>query len=109
MAGRPAVFVDRDDTLNKDCPYCRTPDEIHLLPTVAEGVRAMNAAGLPVIVVTNQSGIARGYFTERDLAAVHRRLRDLLAAEGTDAGAGYAVRTPAETPSGEDDRDARAG
>lgn len=78
MAGRPAVFVDRDDTLNKDCPYCSKPEDIVLLPTVAEGVRHLNAAGLLVVVVTNQSGVARGYFTERDLHAMHAKLRDDL-------------------------------
>lgn len=82
MPGRPAVFVDRDNTLNKDCPYCRRPEDIVLLPTVAEGVRRLNDAGLLVLVVTNQSGIARGYFTEADLAAMHAKLRDDLALGG---------------------------
>lgn len=82
VPGRPAVFVDRDDTLNQDCPYCRTPEQIHLLPTVAEGVRVLNHAGLPVVVVTNQSGIGRGLFTERDLFEMHAKLQADLALRG---------------------------
>jgi histidinol-phosphate phosphatase family protein len=76
------VFVDRDDTLNQDCPYCAKPEQIVLLPTVAAGVRVLNEAGLPVVVVTNQSGVARGYFTEADLAAMHAKLRADLARGG---------------------------
>jgi histidinol-phosphate phosphatase family protein len=79
MPGRRAVFVDRDDTLNKDCPYCRKPEDIELLPTVAEGVRQLNDAGLLVLVVTNQSGVGRGFFSEDELAAMHHKLqRDLI-------------------------------
>ena len=82
MAGRAAVFVDRDDTLNKDCPYCKRPEDIVLLPSVVEGVRRLNEAGLPVLVVTNQSGIGRGFFTEADLEAMHAKLRADLALGG---------------------------
>jgi histidinol-phosphate phosphatase family protein len=82
VGGQPAVFVDRDDTLNQDCPYCSKPEQIVLLPTVAAGVRALNEAALPVVVVTNQSGIGRGLFTEADLAAMHAKLQADLAKEG---------------------------
>jgi histidinol-phosphate phosphatase family protein len=82
VAGQSAVFVDRDDTLNKDCPYCSKPEQIVLLPTVGEGVRLLNEAGLPVFVVTNQSGIGRGFFTEQDLAAIHAKMQADLAALG---------------------------
>jgi histidinol-phosphate phosphatase family protein len=83
VAGRAAVFVDRDDTLNKDCPYCARPEDIVLLPTVAEGVRRLNDAALPVVVITNQSGIGRGLFTEADLEAMHAKMQaDLRAQTG---------------------------
>ena len=90
MAGRrPAAFVDRDDTLNRDCPYCRRPEDIVLLPTVAEGVRLLNEARVPVIVVTNQSGVGRGYFTETDLRDMHAKLQADLAAAGARVDAFY--------------------
>jgi histidinol-phosphate phosphatase family protein len=82
VQGRAACFVDRDDTLNRDCPYCRKPEDIVLLPTVPEGVRVLNDAGLPVVVVTNQSGIGRGLFTEADLQAMHAKMQRDLQGQG---------------------------
>ena len=55
------------------------PDGLELIPTVAEGIRRLNEAKIPVVVVTNQSGIGRGYFTEETLAKIHDRLRQMLA------------------------------
>jgi D-glycero-D-manno-heptose 1,7-bisphosphate phosphatase len=81
-AGRPAVFLDRDGTLLDELGYLSDPDRVRLLPGAADAVRALNEAGLPVVVVTNQSGIARGYFTEEDLERVHARLREVLAVHG---------------------------
>lgn len=77
-AHRPAVFVDRDNTLIEDPGYISHPDQVRLLPGVAEAVARLRAAGYPVVVVSNQSGVARGYFTEDDLTAVHRRMQQLL-------------------------------
>ena len=79
---RPAVFLDRDGTLIEDLHYLGDPAGVALLPGAAEAVRRLNAGGWLVVLVTNQSGIGRGSFTEGDYAAVHRRLADLLAAEG---------------------------
>jgi D-glycero-D-manno-heptose 1,7-bisphosphate phosphatase len=77
-----AVFLDRDGTLVDELGFLRRPEDLRLLPRAAEGVRAFNAAGWRVIVVTNQSGLARGLFTPDDLAAVHARLEAALAEEG---------------------------
>jgi len=82
MTGRAGVFLDRDGTLIDELGYLGDPDGVHLYPGAAAAVRALNEAGLPVVLVTNQSGVARGMFTEADVAAVHRRLERELAAEG---------------------------
>ena len=76
------VFLDRDGTLNRDVPYCSRPEDLELLPTVPEGIKLLNQHGLRVVVVTNQSGVARGYFTEQTLQRIHQKLRDELAKAG---------------------------
>lgn len=82
MTQKVAVFVDRDGTICFDRHYLADPDGLELIPTVAEGIRRLNEAGIPVIVVTNQSGIARGRFNEKRLGEIHDRLRQLLAEKG---------------------------
>ena len=80
-----AVFVDRDGTLNvspEPGAYVLHPDQLRLLPGAASAVRALNVAGVEVHVVTNQRCVALGLVDEPGLAAVHRRLVALLAAEG---------------------------
>ncbi|MDD1769499.1 MAG: SIS domain-containing protein, partial [Methanomassiliicoccales archaeon] len=62
--GRPTVFIDRDNTMAKDVPYCPKPEDMKLLPGVGEAIRRLNDAGLLVIVITNQSGVSRGFFNE---------------------------------------------
>jgi len=79
---RPAVFLDRDGTIIRDLNYIGRPEQVELLPRAASSIRRLNEAGWLVIVVTNQSGIARGYFTEADYNRVRARLTELLAAEG---------------------------
>ncbi len=79
---RPAVFLDRDGTIIRDRNYIAKPEQVELFPNAAASIARLNAAGWPVIVVTNQSGIARGYFTEADYLRVRERLDQLLAAEG---------------------------
>ena len=81
MSGRPAVFLDRDGTLIEDRHYLNDPAAVRLLPGAAEAVRRLNEAGLPAVVVTNQSGIARGLLTETAYLATARRLDELLASE----------------------------
>jgi D-glycero-D-manno-heptose 1,7-bisphosphate phosphatase len=87
-AGRPAVFLDRDGVINDQTSFVNTPDDFRLLPGAAAAIRRLNEAGIPV-VVTNQGGIALGYLTEDDLAAIHHRMADLLAAEGAHVDAVY--------------------
>jgi D-glycero-D-manno-heptose 1,7-bisphosphate phosphatase len=79
---RIAVFVDRDGTICFDKHYLSDPNGLELIPTVAEGIKRLNDAKLTVIVVTNQSGVGRGYFTEETLKTVHDRLRKILASHG---------------------------
>lgn len=88
-SSKRAVFLDRDDTLIRDTGYLSDPDAIELLPGAADGLRALNRAGLPVIVVTNQSGIARGLLTEQTLHVIHARLLKMLKGEGTRIDAVY--------------------
>lgn len=77
-----AVFVDRDGTIARDIGYCHSPDKFELLPQAAEAIRLLNQHGFKVIVITNQSGIARGYFTEETLARIHQKMENDLAKEG---------------------------
>lgn len=82
MPGRlDAVFLDRDGTINVKAPegqYITGPEQLRLLPGAAAGIRLLNRAGVPVIVITNQRGIALERMDEADLAAVHSRLHVLL-------------------------------
>ena len=73
-----AVFVDRDGTVCFDKHYLSDPDGLELIPTVAEGIRKLNEGEIPVIMVTNQSGIGRGFFTEETLGRIHERLKEML-------------------------------
>jgi D-glycero-D-manno-heptose 1,7-bisphosphate phosphatase len=86
---RPAIFLDRDGTLVHDRHYLSDPAALELLPGAAAAVARLNAAGLFVALVTNQSGIGRGWFGEAEYAAVHARLVELLAAEGARLDAEY--------------------
>ncbi|HNY63813.1 MAG TPA: D-glycero-beta-D-manno-heptose 1,7-bisphosphate 7-phosphatase [Deltaproteobacteria bacterium] len=86
---RRAVFLDRDDTLIRDRVYLSDPDAVELMPGAAHAVSLLNRAGLPVILVTNQSGIARGFFDEERLALIHARLRSLLEEQGARIDAVY--------------------
>lgn len=79
---RPAAFFDRDGVLNLDHGYVETTARFELVEGAAAALRACREAGLLVFVVTNQSGIARGYFDEATLEALHRHMRALLASEG---------------------------
>jgi histidinol-phosphate phosphatase family protein len=77
-----AVFLDRDGTIARDVHYCRRPDDFEILPTVPESVKFLNENCFKVVVITNQSGIARGYFTSEILAQIHRKMEERLAEQG---------------------------
>lgn len=77
-----AVFLDRDGTINHDTGYVSNPDELVLLPGAAVAIKRLNKNGIKAIVVTNQSGVGRGYFTEADVRAVNERLEELLLLDG---------------------------
>jgi D-glycero-D-manno-heptose 1,7-bisphosphate phosphatase len=79
---RPAAFLDRDGTIIHDADYLDRPEGVKLLPGAARAIAQLNEAAIPVVVVTNQSGIARGYFDMEAYEAVRARLDALLAAEG---------------------------
>lgn len=87
---RAAVFLDRDNTLIEDPGYISSPDQVQLKPGAARALKELNQAGYAVVVVTNQSGVARGLFDERALHAIHERLRELIRTEGARIDAIYA-------------------
>lgn len=77
-----AVFLDRDGTIARDVNYCRRPEDLEILATVPDAIKLLNENGFKIVVVTNQSGIARGYFTEETLARIHQKMKDELAKHG---------------------------
>jgi len=79
---RPALFLDRDGVLNVDHGYVHRWKDFSWIPGAQEVIGAFNRAGWLVFVVTNQSGIGRGFYTEDDMHALHRRMLDDLAASG---------------------------
>lgn len=79
---RGTVFLDRDGTINVDVPYLADPDRLTLFPDVIEALARLNRGGVRVVLVTNQSGVARGLVSPRRLDAVHARLQGLLQAGG---------------------------
>lgn len=87
--GRAALFLDRDGTIIADAHYPSDPAQVVLLPGAARAIARANAASVPVIVVTNQSGIGRGHITLAQYASVRARMEALLAAEGAHVEATY--------------------
>ena len=89
MSGRPAAFLDRDGTIIHDVEFIAHPRDVRLISDAAAAIARLNDAQIPVVVVTNQSGIARGYFGEPDYARVRARVAELLAAQGARIDASY--------------------
>jgi histidinol-phosphate phosphatase family protein len=86
---RGAAFLDRDGTIIVDARYARDPDAVQLIPGAGAAIRRLNDARWPVIVITNQSGIARGLLTHEDYEAVRERMDELLRSEGARIDASY--------------------
>ena len=89
MTDLQAVFLDRDGTIMEDAHYIKSPEQVRLLPGAAAAVRHINESGIKAIVVTNQSGIARGIFKPEDYETVRARFEKLLQAEGAHIDASY--------------------
>ena len=87
--GKAAVFLDRDGTIIEEAGYLSDPAQVRLIPGVADALARLRKAGFRIVVVTNQSGIARGYFGEADVAKVHAALDRLLAEHGAGIDAYY--------------------
>ncbi len=86
---RPAVFVDRDETLIADPGFINDPDQVQLKPGAPDAIRRWRRAGYAIVVVSNQSGVARGLITEGQLEAVHTRLNEILDRAGAPVDAIY--------------------
>jgi len=86
---RPAVFLDRDGTIIEDVGYLDQIARVAFYPWTVDAIRALNRAGLAVVVVTNQSGIARGYFSEAFVETTHRHISARLEAGGARVDAYY--------------------
>lgn len=95
--GRPAVILDRDGTINEEVGYIGSPEQLRLIPGAAAALRRLQAAGFCLVIVTNQAGVARGYFDETALQRVNGCLLALLVAEGVRvAGLYYCPHHPTE-------------
>ena len=86
---RGVVILDRDGTLNVERHYLSDPAQVELVDGVADGLRHLRELGVELLVITNQSGVGRGYFTERTLDAIHRRLGECLSEAGVHLSAIY--------------------
>ncbi len=84
-----AVFLDRDGTVNEEVGYLNDLEKLRLIPGAGQAIRRLSEAGFKVILVTNQSGVARGYFPERLVHEAHVRLEEMLKADGARVDAVY--------------------
>lgn len=84
-----AVFIDRDGTINEEKEYLYRPDDFVCIPGAPQAIRLLNEAGFLVVVVTNQSGVARGYYTEEDVHLLHRHIASYLEQFGARVDAWY--------------------
>jgi D-glycero-D-manno-heptose 1,7-bisphosphate phosphatase len=84
-----AVFLDRDGTIIEEVGYLDRPERVEFFPWTIDAIRVLNRAGLALVLVSNQSGVARGFFGEDVVDAVHKRMADLLAEGGAHIDAYY--------------------
>jgi len=89
MGTRPAAFLDRDGTITSERGYVTRPEDVALIDGAAAAIRELNEAGILAVIVSNQSGVARGLMSEEDMAAVHAATESLLAAEGAQLSGAY--------------------
>lgn len=76
------IFLDRDGTLNEEVNYLHRKEDLRILEGVPEAIRLLKAAGYKIVVVTNQAGVARGYYEEADVKALHSYMNELLTVQG---------------------------
>jgi D-glycero-D-manno-heptose 1,7-bisphosphate phosphatase len=95
---RPALFLDRDGVLNEDQGYVHRWEDFRWIPGAREAVAAFNRAGWLVIVVTNQSGVGRGFYSEDDVQALHARMSEDLARAGARIDAFYYAPNHPDAP-----------
>lgn len=86
---KKAVFLDRDGTINIEKEYLFKPEEFEFIPGAVEAIKSLNQTGYLVVVVTNQSGVARGYYSEEDVIRLHHHIDELLKARGAWVDAWY--------------------
>ncbi len=86
---RPALFLDRDGVINEEVGFLHRPEEVRFVPGIFELIRQARSRGYAIIVITNQSGIGRGLYTEEQFHTLMRYMRGLLAAEDADVDAIY--------------------
>jgi D-glycero-D-manno-heptose 1,7-bisphosphate phosphatase len=84
-----AVFVDRDGTINANIGYINDPKNLKIYPSVAKGIKILKENGFKIIVITNQSGITRGFFSEGILEKIHQKMRNELSKKGASIDAIY--------------------
>jgi D-glycero-D-manno-heptose 1,7-bisphosphate phosphatase len=89
MSKRMGLFLDRDGVINQECHYLHDPKDLVMIPGVVETIAAINRHGVPVIVVTNQAGIGRGYYDVPAYQSVNRAITEILAASGAHVDAWY--------------------
>lgn len=82
MQAEKVVFLDRDGTINVEKGYLHRPEDLILIPGAAKAIGLLNARGYKTVVVTNQAGVARGYYTEEDVRILHDYLNERLKEEG---------------------------
>jgi D-glycero-D-manno-heptose 1,7-bisphosphate phosphatase len=96
---RPAVFLDRDGTLIRDKNYLHTPEEVEFFPDVGPALRRLQDAGFILVMVTNQSGVGRGYFTMADVDRVHAHIDAAMAIHGVRFAHWYVAPEAPDQPS----------
>ena len=96
---KPAIFLDRDGVLIEEKHYLHRPEEVVILPGVAPALRQLQTAGYLLVIVTNQSGVGRGYYTLADVEAVHAHLLRELAGQGVSFAKVYVAPEAPDQPS----------